>query len=160
MSELDVYQLLDAMKVNYKVIIHGHVVTIDELKNKNIKGFEYVVKNLFVRDDKKRNYYLIVIKHDKTINIKELQKQLQSRRLSFASQEDLHRYLKLEAGAVTPLGILNDSECFVNVVFDEEISQYIGVHPLRNDKTLFMKTEELIKIIKKHGNNFQSIHIE
>ena len=148
------------MQMTYEVIEHGHIATIDELKETNINGLEYVVKNLFVRDDKKRNYYLIVIRQDRMICMKDLQKQLHSRQLSFASEEDLYKYMRLKAGEVTPFGILNDRELSVNVVFDNALSEIIGVHPLRNDKTLFMKTNELIRMIKEHGNNFQSIYIE
>ena len=57
------------------------------------------------------------------------------------------KYMRLKAGEVIPFGILNDNELSVNVVFD-------------NDKTLFMKTNELIRMIKEHGNSFESIHIE
>lgn len=58
------------------------------------------------------------------------------------------------------IGILNDNELSVNVVFDNDLFEIIGIHLLRNDKTLFMKTNELIRMIKEHGNSFESIHIE
>lgn len=92
--------------------------------------------------------------------MKDLQKQLQSRRLSFASEEDLYKYMRLKAWEVTPFGILNDNELSVNVVFDNDLFEIIGIHPVRNDKTLFMKINELIRMIKEHGNSFESIHIE
>lgn len=61
MSELDVYNLLDSMQMTYEVIEHGHIATIDEWKETNINGLEYVVKNLFVRDDKKGTIILLLL---------------------------------------------------------------------------------------------------
>ena len=69
-----------------------------ELSNIEIPYPEYDAKNLFVRDDKKRNYYLINVKGDK---------------LSFASADDLMGIMGLVPGAVTPLGLLNDTGCKV-----------------------------------------------
>ena len=66
------------------------------------------MKNLFLRDDKKRHYYLVVVKKDKAVDLKGLRALLGSRPLSFASEQDLSRCLGLPKGAVTPLGILND----------------------------------------------------
>ena len=70
------------------------------------------------------------------------------------------KYMRLKAGEVIPFGILNDNELSVKVVFDNDLFEIIGIHLLRNDKTLFMKTNELIRMIKEHGNSFESIHIE
>lgn len=67
-------------------------------------------KNLFVRDDKKRNYYLITVKGDKKVDLKEFRKKNNTRPLRFASENDLMDILGLIPGAVTPLGILNDEE--------------------------------------------------
>ena len=66
------------------------------------------------------------------------------------------KYMRLKAGEVIPF----DNELSVNVVFDNDLFEIIGIHLLRNDKTLFMKTNELIRMIKEHGNSFESIHIE
>lgn len=159
MSELDIYDLLDTMKITYEVIEHDHVATIDELRDTDIKKFEYVVKNLFVRDDKKKNYYLVIVRNDKTLQMKELQIQLQSRRLSFASQQDLYQYMKLMPGEVTPFGLFNDMTRSIQVVFDCDIADIIGVHPLRNDKTLFMKTYKLIELIQQKGFKMHWINI-
>ena len=53
-------------------------------------------KNLFVRDDKKQNYYLITVKGEKRVNLKAFRKAQGTRNLSFASAEDLLERLKTE----------------------------------------------------------------
>ena len=61
--------------------------------------------------------------------------------------------MKLIPGAVTPLGILNDAEHRVQVFMDVEfVGNKIGVHPNDNTATVWLKTEDLIKIIGNHGN--------
>ena len=65
------------------------------------------------------------------------------------------------ATSLSPLGILNDTECMVEVFFDQDLKQYsyMAVHPNDNRATLWMKTEDLVKIIKEHGNSFAWIRI-
>lgn len=69
--------------------------------------------------------------------------------------------LGLMPGAVTPLGILNDSEKKVKFFLDEELVNggLIGVHPNDNTATVWLKTTELIDIIKKHGNEVEAVRI-
>lgn len=159
MLECDVYQYLKVEGIDYRVVEHQAVYTIDEMAQANIKGFEYVVKNLFVRDDKKQHYYLIVVQKDKTVNMKELRLKINSRRLSFASQDDLYKYLQLSQGEVTPLGVLNDESKSVEVILDQDIPEIIGIHPLTNTKTVYMRTKDLIEIIKKHGNRISIVSL-
>lgn len=160
MLESDIYEYLDLQDIHYQVVKHKAVYTIDEMEQADIEGFEYVVKNLFVRDDKKQHYYLIVVQKDKIVNMKELRSKINSRRLSFASQDDLYKYLQLFQGEVTPLGVLNDESKSVEVIFDQDIPEIIGVHPLVNTKTVYMKTSDLIEIIKKHGNKVSMISMK
>lgn len=113
-------------------------------------------KNLFVRDDKKRNYYLITVKGDKRVDLKEFKNKNNTRSLSFASENDLKDIMNLIPGAVTPLGILNDNSLKVQVYIDREFlneSRIIGVHPNDNTATVWLKVDDLINIIKEHGNH-------
>ena len=112
-------------------------------------------KNLFVRDDKKQNYYLITVKGEKRVNLKAFRKAQGTRNLSFASAEDLRERLGLIPGAVTPLGVLNDETRSVKVFLDQDFLQepgLVGVHPNENTATVWLKAEDLIRIIREHGN--------
>ena len=113
-------------------------------------------KNLFVRDDKKRNYYLITMKGNKRVDLKAFRRQRGLRALSFAAAEELFDIMKLIPGAVTPLGILNDAEHRVQVFMDVEfVGNKIGVHPNDNTATVWMQADDLMKIIQKHGNTVE-----
>ena len=88
MTKNELYQFLDAKGIFYEVTEHVPVYTIEEMLEANLPHPEIIAKNLFVRDDKKRNYYLITVKEDRLVNMKEFQEQFGTRRLSFASGND------------------------------------------------------------------------
>lgn len=134
---------------------HKAVYNMAELAELIIPYPEADAKNLFIRDDKKRNYYLITVKGDKRIDLKEFRTKHGTKPLSFASESDLMDILGLMPGAVTPLGILNDDACRVKVFIDSALAGengLVGVHPNENTATVWMKTADLVSIIKDHGN--------
>lgn len=119
-------------------------------------------KNLFVRDDKKRNYYLITVKGDKRVNLKEFRKQNGTKPLTFASPEDLLAIMGLTPGSVTPLGVLNDTELKVHAFIDKDFlaePQIIGVHPNDNTATVWLKAEDLIRLMREHGNTVDAVEL-
>ena len=135
---------------------------MEELADIEIPHPESDAKNLFVRDDKKKNYYLITVKGDKRVNLKNFRQQNGTRPLSFASEEDLMRLLQLTPGSVTPLGVLNDEERSVQVFIDSyflDETGLISVHPNENTATVLLKTEDLLQIIKDHGNTVHVVSI-
>lgn len=156
-----VFDYLSDMNINYEIIDHPAVYTIEEMDSLHIDDNNQVVKNLFLRDDKKKRYFLIALQKDKQVNLKELKMKLNSRPLSFASESALHEILGLNKGAVTPFGILNDKNCKVEVVLDNDIRyfQRIGIHPNDNTATVWIKTEDLEAVIRKHGNAFSYVEI-
>ena len=113
--------------------------------------FEAIV-NLYNRSEP---IDLITVKDDKRVNLKEFKKSNQTRPLSFASENELINILGLNAGSVTPLGILNNNKKTVKVFLDKaffEPPEIIGVHPNDNTATVWLKTNDLVEIIKEHGN--------
>lgn len=113
-------------------------------------------KNLFIRDDKKRNYYLLTIKGENRVDLKKFRRENHTRALSFASDNDLQKILDLQPGSVTPLGLLNDDDIVVRYFIDKQLLEnpgIIGVHPNENTATVWLKTQDLIRIIQSHGND-------
>jgi Ala-tRNA(Pro) deacylase len=160
-QQTKVYQTLTAMQIAYESIEHPAVYTIEEMEKLDLPDANAIVKNLFIRDDKKRHYDLVVLQKDKRVNLKELRTKLASRPLTFASETDLMDKLGLLKGAVTPLGIINDSEHQVNVILDEAIMSFerIGIHPNDNTATVLMAPSALVKYIEALGNPLSYIDI-
>lgn len=139
----------------YEITEHEAVYNMEDLSHVEIPYPEADAKNLFVRDDKKQNYYFITVRGDKRVDLKAFRKKNQTRPLSFASLDDLMQIMNLVPGAVTPLGILNDIEKRVKVFLDGDLLKepgLVGVYPNDNTATIWMKTEDLIHIIRNHGN--------
>ena len=97
---------------------------------------------------------------NKRVDLKGFRRQHGLRALSFASTEELFSIMELTPGAVTPLGILNDTESRVHFYLDEEfIGNKIGVHPNDNTATIWMQAVDLMGLIQKHGNEAEYVKI-
>lgn len=146
-------RILEENGITYECIRHPAVYTIAEMTELHLPHTETVAKNLFLRDDKKRNYYLLTVRQDLHADLKKIRQFLACRPLGFASEADLGHYLGLSAGEVTPLGLLNDAERKVTLIMDTYFRDgMIGVHPNTNTATVFMKCSDLTDLIAKRGN--------
>ena len=153
MNKEQTYQYLRDHNVAFEATEHAAVYNMEELAAIRLPHPEWDAKNLFVRDDKKRNYYLITVKGDKRVDLKEFRKQHGLRNLSFASADDLMEILGLIPGAVTPLGLLNDEKLRVKLYLDADFAgNMIGVHPNDNTATVWMQADDLLALIRAHGN--------
>ena len=160
MNKTEIYQYLTENNIWHEITQHEAVYNMEELKAVELPYPEWDAKNLFVRDDKKRNYYLITVKGEKRVDLKEFRKQNGLRNLSFASEADLMEYMRLIPGAVSPLGLLNDPEHQVQFYLDAELAgNKIGVHPNDNTATVWMETNDLIKLIQNNGNEVHVVNI-
>ena len=155
MNKQQIYDYLQENSIWHEITEHKAVYNMAELAEVPCPYPEADAKNLFVRDDKKQNYYLITVKGEKRVNLKAFRKAQGTRNLSFASAEDLMERLGLIPGAVTLLGVLNDETRSVKVFLDQDFLQepgLVGVHPNENTATVWLKAEDLIRIIREHGN--------
>ena len=152
----EIYRLLSENGVWHEITEHKAVYNMDEVADIDLPYPEAECKNLFVRDKKKREYYLISVKGDKRLNLKKFREKYNTKPLGFASEDDLMNILGLIPGAVTPLGLLNDTDGKVILYLDQDFfkgEHLIGVHPNDNTATVWMKTDDLTDIIRTHGNN-------
>ena len=163
MNKQQIYDYLQENSIWHEITEHKAVYNMAELAEVPCPYPEADAKNLFVRDDKKQNYYLITVKGEKRVNLKAFRKAQGTRNLSFASAEDLLERLALIPGAATPLGVLNDETRSVQVFLDQDFLQepgLVGVHPNENTATVWLKTEDLIRIIREHGNEVVTFRCE
>lgn len=162
MNKQELYDFLKNKNIAFEITDHPAVYTMADLADIEIPYPDGDAKNIFVRDDKKRNYYLITLKADKRVNLKEFKEQNKTRSLSFASPDDLMSIMGLTPGTVTPFGLLNDKDSIVHFFIDNELvgeSKHIGVHPNDNTATIWLKTDDLLNIIGEHGNDIRIVNI-
>ena len=162
MNKREIYELLTTENVDFETTEHAAVYNMEELAAVKLPYPDRDAKNLFVRDDKRRDYYLITVKGDKRVDLKEFRKRYGTRPLTFASPDELLSILELTPGSVTPFGAIYDKERKVKIYFDEDLlegSGIIGVHPCDNTATVWLKTADLIALIKRHGSDVETVKI-
>ena len=160
MNKQQIYDYLQENSIWHEITEHKAVYNMAELAEVPCPYPEADAKNLFVRDDKKQNYYLITVKGEKRVNLKEFRKAHGLRNLSFASPDDLMAIMGLIPGAVTPLGLLNAEEKKVIFYLDQELEDsLIGVHPNDNTATVWMQSKDLMMLLKEHGTEVHVVEI-
>ncbi len=162
MNKQEIYALLAENGVWHEITEHKAVFNMAELAEVEIPYPEGDAKNLFLRDDKKRGYYLLTVRGDKRVDLKQFRRAHGLRPLSFASEEELAALLGLFPGAVTPLGLLNDAQHSVKLFLGAELLAppgLVGVHPNDNTATVWLKTEDLLRILREHGSEAEVTEI-
>ena len=163
MTKQETYEYLTAHGVSYEITEHKAVYNMAELGEVPLPYPEADAKNLFVRDDKKKNYYLITVKGEKRVDLKAFAAKYGTRKLSFASAEDLMALLSLIPGAVTPLGLLNAGAKAVTLFLDRDFlaeeASLIGVHPCDNTATVWLKAAELCRILRDAGITVSPVEV-
>ncbi len=160
MNKQETYQYLKDHNIPFEITEHRAVYNMEELDSIDLPYPEGDAKNLFVRDDKKKNYYLITVKGDKRVNLKDFWKAHGLRPLSFASPEDLKKYMDLTPGAVTPLGLLNVEGAPITMYLDAEFKDsIIGIHPNENTATVWLQGDDLVELLRENGCEVEIVEI-
>ena len=93
---------------------------------------------------------------------KELSSQIGSARLSFADADDMLKYLDIEPGAVSVMGLMNDKDKAVTLLIDEDVitGEYIGCHPCVCTSSMKIKTSDIMdKFLPAIGHDKQIVHL-
>jgi Ala-tRNA(Pro) deacylase len=152
---MEIKQYLKNININFKEFNHPAVFTCNEAEKykvyKEIKGLHS--KNLFLKDRKSKDFYLIIIPADKNLEIKRFELLLKQK-LKFANETDLKTILDLIPGAVSPFGLINDKDSIVNIIIDKEIwnSDFVSFHPNINTQTFELTKEDFHKYISSLKN--------
>ena len=147
-KEIRTYDLLDSLGIEYERVDHEEANTmeacaaIDEILEPAV-----ICKNLFLCNTQKTKFYLLMIKNDKKFKTKEISKQINSARLSFAPPEYMEKFLDITPGSASVLGLMNDRENEVTLLVDEDVlkAEYFGCHPCINTSSLRLKVEDVFE---------------
>lgn len=159
----EIYQLLENLGINYTCLEHSPIMTMKEGVTITQKLNVTPCKNLFLVN-KQKEHFLVMVSGDKKTSTKNIARQIGSSHLSFASNEDLDKYLFTTPGSVSILGLIYDKENKVKLLIDKEIlkTNYISCHPCENTHSLKLKTKDIIDILLPAINHadFEEICIE
>lgn len=146
-KEIRVYDLLDELKVDFQRIDHEVAMTMEACAEIDKTLQATICKNLFLCNRQETDFYLLMMPGDKKFKTKELSKQLDTARLSFAGEKFMEEFLDITPGSVSVMGLMNDRNKKVQLVMDEDIlkGEYIGCHPCINTSSLRIRTEDMLK---------------
>ena len=154
-KEERVYDLLERLGVPFERVADDAVGTIEGCYEiEKLLGIE-ICKNLFLRNSKGDQYYLLMLPGGKHLVTKDLAKKIGSTRLSFGTPEKMEEYLDITPGSVSVLGLMNDHGNNIQFLVDNDIKkwEYFGCHPCINTSSLKIKTTDLFsKILPAVGH--------
>lgn len=145
-KEIRTYDLLDSLNIEYERVDHEEANTMEACAAiDEVLAPAVICKNLFLCNTQKTKFYLLMIKEDKKFKTKEISKQINSSRLSFAPAEYMEKYLDITPGSVSVMGLMNDVNNDVTLLVDEDVlkAEYFGCHPCINTSSMRLKVKDV-----------------
>lgn len=144
-KEVKVYDVLDSLGMEYERIDHAPAMTMEVCRDIDEALGAAICKNLFLCNRQKTLFYLLMIPGDKAFHTKEISSQIGSARLSFGDPEFMEEFLDITPGAVSVMGLMNDTGNHVRLLVDEDIlkGEFLGCHPCVNTSSLKLRTRDV-----------------
>ena len=161
-KEIAVYDLLDSLSISYDRVDHQAMMTIAQCEEVDKSLGISICKNLFLCNQQKTKFYLLLMPGMKKFVTKEVCKLIPSPRLSFANETYMEEFLNITPGSVSIMGLMNDKENRVKLLIDREVAEaeYLGCHPCINTSSLKMKTTDVLeRFLPAVGHEYQILDI-
>lgn len=158
---MDIYSYLSGRDIPYVRHDHPPVFTCEEEREHVPESGAARTKNLFLRDRRGKRHLLLVTSCAKTVSIATFADVAGADRLSFASPERLKERLGVEPGSVTVLGLITDTSHAVELFIDTDVwsAPAVHAHPLRNDATLVLSHDALVRFLAATGHSPRVVSI-
>ncbi len=160
--EMRTYDFLDGLGIRYLRTDHERADNMAACNEIDAVLDVVICKNLFLCNRQGTAFYLLMMPGDKKFKTKELSAQIGSARLSFAAPEEMLKYLDIEPGAVSVMGLMNDRERAVSLLIDEDVlkGEYVGCHPCVCTSSLKLRTADLTeKFLPATGHTFRTVQL-
>jgi Ala-tRNA(Pro) deacylase len=152
-------RFLQSHAIPFERFNHPAVFTCEEaaLHTRHLPGVP--TKNLFLRDRNGQRHFLLSVPDHKQVDLKGLHAIWKTTKLSFGSPDRLQKYLGVEPGSVTILGLIHDRDHAVEVFVDRDLwtASHLQCHPLVNTASLVIPRSGLEKFFAATGHSFQII---
>ena len=161
--EIRTYDFLDHLHIQYVRTDHEAAYTMEACEEIDRALGVIMCKNLFLCNRQKTSFYLLMMPGDKKFKTKELSSQIHSARLSFAEAEYMIKYLDIEPGSVSVMGLMNDHDHIVQLLIDEDLlkAEDVGCHPCVNTSSLRIRMSDILeKFLPATGHTWQTVHLE
>uniref|UniRef100_A0A8C2SR70 PrdX deacylase domain-containing protein 1 n=1 Tax=Coturnix japonica TaxID=93934 RepID=A0A8C2SR70_COTJA len=142
---------------------HPEVLTVDEMMAHvgHMRGGHS--KNLFLKDKKKKGFWLVTVLHDRQVDLNHLAKKLGlgSGNLRFANEDAMLEKLRVGQGCATPLALFcdhGDVSFVLDAAFLEGGHEKVYFHPMTNCATMGLSPEDFLKFVKSTGHDPIIVH--
>lgn len=169
--QAQVEQFLQTHGIEYTLYNHPEGRTIEEARRWWREDGSVHCKNIFMRNHKGNQHYLICFDCNHDLAIHDLEQRLKASllavgknspgKLSFASPERMMRYLGLEPGSVSPFGLINDEEKHVILFLDKNLqgADSLSFHPNDCRGTVVIKRADFQTYLQCVGNTVEWIEL-
>jgi Ala-tRNA(Pro) deacylase len=160
-QEREVLDHLSRLDIQYERFEHPPVATVDDAQAHWAAIDAIHCKNLFLRNQKSTRHYLVIVLHTKRADLRAIANQIGDGKLSFASPDDLMKYLGVTPGSVSPFGLIHDREHHVRVYLDRALksSSRISFHPNDNTVTLVVRFADFERFLASAGNPVRYVDV-
>lgn len=145
-----VEEKLNELNIPFEIVEHEPALTTEQADS-FIEGIEGVrTKTMFLTNKKKTEFYLLIMDDKKRLDMDKFKEIVASKQIKMASEKSLFEKMMLPPGIVSPFGLLNNEDKDIKVYIDKEIEgeERMCFHPNTNEKTIFLKTSDLLKFIE------------
>jgi Ala-tRNA(Pro) deacylase len=145
---------LAELAISYERYDHAPVNTCEDAERAVPNVDAVQTKNLFLRDKRGRRHILLVTSCERSVDLKAFREQCGADHLSFASPERLAKYLGVEPGSVTVLGLFVDAARAVELYVDADVWQTPRwrCHPMVNSATFVLAREAIEVFLASTGH--------
>jgi Ala-tRNA(Pro) deacylase len=158
-NRVQVLKILEELGISYELVEHPPVPTVEDALPYWNEIDATHCKNLFFRNHKGNRHYLVILRHDRKLMIRDLEQRLKQGKISFASPKRMEKYLGLSGGSVSVFGLINDTENHVHLFLDAELqsARRITFHPNENSATVVISFDSFLKFLEWSGNTYEFI---
>ena len=166
-----VFEWLAAHDIPFSCYAHPEGKTIEEAKRWWQDDGSVHCKNIFLRNHKGNQHYLVCFDCNYNLDIHDLEHRLKEQlqaagkaapgKLSFASPERMMRYLGLEPGSVSPFGLINDAEHHVILFLDSRLrmTDLLSFHPNDCRGTVVIRRADFERYLSLIGNQYEYLDL-
>lgn len=161
-KEIRTYQFLDQLSLPYVTCDHEPAYTMEDCQAVDRALGTRMCKNLFLCNRQQTDFYLLLMPDDKPFRTKQLSQQLNCSRLSFAEGSWMEKLLDISPGALSLMGLINDTGHRVRLLVDEDLltDEYIGCHPCVNTSSIKLRTKDAFgAFLSATGHQLISVHL-
>ena len=154
-----VFAVFNELGIPYENVDHPALFSQADNDKRPLNLDGVILKNLFLRNKNKGNYYLFTLPLDKKADLRLLQTILSESRLSFGNEDKLEEKLNIKKGSVSLLNVIGVESTDVIFLIDQEVFKYekIALHPNDNTASIIFSPNDILKVLDHYDVEYRLI---